>query len=76
MKVTAKGQVTLPKKLRQRYGITPATEVEFIERGGEIILVKKATVGPLARFRGIAKSKDVPERTDDLLTRLRDGADR
>ncbi|HEY2930781.1 MAG TPA: AbrB/MazE/SpoVT family DNA-binding domain-containing protein [Acidobacteriota bacterium] len=74
MKVTEKGQVTLPKKLRRKYGITQATEVEFIERDGALLLVKKAAAGSLARFRGIADKKGIPRRTDDFLRRIREGS--
>jgi AbrB family looped-hinge helix DNA binding protein len=76
MKVTEKGQVTLPKKLRDKYGITPATEIEFIERDGMIVIVKKAAMSVLSRYRGIAgKKKGLPRRTDEFLTMLRDGDD-
>lgn len=30
MKVTVKGQVTIPQALRKRYGFTPGAEVEFV----------------------------------------------
>lgn len=30
MKVTVKGQVTIPLALRERFGLRPGTEVEFI----------------------------------------------
>ncbi len=76
MKVTEKGQVTLPKKLRDKYGITPATEIEFIERDGMIVIVKKAAMSVLSRYRGIAgEKKGLPRRTDEFLTMLRDGDD-
>jgi AbrB family looped-hinge helix DNA binding protein len=29
MRVTSKGQVTIPQKVRQRLGITPGSEVDF-----------------------------------------------
>lgn len=41
MRVTSKGQVTIPKHLRQRTGIQPGAEVDFAERDGEVV-VKKA----------------------------------
>jgi AbrB family looped-hinge helix DNA binding protein len=40
MRVTSKGQVTIPKHLRQRTGIRPGTEVEFAEKGSELVLRK------------------------------------
>lgn len=35
MKITSKGQVTIPKELRDSLGMLPGTEVEFIEENGE-----------------------------------------
>lgn len=40
MRVTSKGQVTIPKHIRQRTGIRPGTEVEFVERKDEVVLRK------------------------------------
>ena len=48
MRVTTKGQVTIPKEIRDRLGIVPGSEVEFVETaGGEIRLV--AVNGELSR---------------------------
>ncbi len=73
MKVTERGQVTLPKWLREKHGIDSSTEVEFIEKSGQIIVVKKRAVSSLARFRGIAKVETLPSQTDDFLSLIRDG---
>jgi AbrB family looped-hinge helix DNA binding protein len=40
MRVTSKGQVTIPKGIRQRTGIRPGTEVEFVERKDEVVMRK------------------------------------
>lgn len=40
MKVTAKGQVTIPLAVRERLGLLPNTEVEFLLRDGHAILRK------------------------------------
>jgi antitoxin PrlF len=34
-KVTSKGQVTLPKAVRDRYGIKPGDVIEFVEQNGK-----------------------------------------
>ncbi len=39
MRVTSKGQVTIPKDVRDRLGIGPGSEVDFVERGGAVLLV-------------------------------------
>lgn len=72
MKVTERGQITIPKRLREKYGITPATEVELLEADSAIMIVKRGAVSRLERFRGIARKDGGPGRTDDLLTWLRD----
>jgi len=33
-KITSKGQVTLPKEVRERHGLKPGDSVEFIEENG------------------------------------------
>jgi len=40
MRVTTKGQVTIPLGLRQKAGIVPGTEVEFYEEKGRLYLRK------------------------------------
>ena len=40
MKVTIKGQVTIPLPLRQKVGIVPGSEVEFVEERGRLYLKK------------------------------------
>jgi AbrB family looped-hinge helix DNA binding protein len=38
MKVTSKGQVTIPLNVRQKLGITRASEVEFVIKGKVVVL--------------------------------------
>jgi AbrB family looped-hinge helix DNA binding protein len=40
MRITSKGQVTIPQALRERAGLTPEMEVEFSYERGCIILRK------------------------------------
>lgn len=40
MKVTTKGQVTIPIELRERTGIVPGSEVEFDEKNGQLVIRK------------------------------------
>lgn len=41
MRVTTKGQVTIPKEIRDRLGIEPGSEVEFVERDNVVIIEKR-----------------------------------
>jgi len=45
MRITAKGQVTIPKKWREKFGLLPGTEVEFVPEEGGLKLVKKSLSG-------------------------------
>lgn len=40
MRVTSKGQVTIPKEVRRRTGIRPGAEVEIEAKGGEVVMTK------------------------------------
>ncbi|CDM24286.1 hypothetical protein BN940_09126 [Castellaniella defragrans 65Phen] len=44
MQVTEKGQVTIPKRLREAAGILPGSQVSFALEGGKII-IQKAGMG-------------------------------
>lgn len=71
MKVTVKGQVTIPQHVRETLGITPQTEVEFVEEDGRFYIVKAdgpATKGKFGKFRGIATVK---MSTDEILALTR-----
>ena len=38
MRITSKGQVTIPQAIRERHGLHPHSQVRFIEEEGRIIL--------------------------------------
>lgn len=38
MKITTKGQVTIPQYIREHTGMLPHTEVEFLLRDGEVVV--------------------------------------
>lgn len=40
MRLTTKGQVTIPKEIREQLTIAPHDEVDFIVKDGQVILVK------------------------------------
>lgn len=42
MRITSKGQVTIPVAVRQATGLLPQSEVEFEVKGKKVILVKAA----------------------------------
>ncbi len=73
MMITEKGQVTIPKPLREALGIGPGTEVSF-EADGETLIVRKLSRSP-SRGRAIAERLrgrgDVAVTTDELMALTR-----
>ena len=61
MKITTKGQVTIPVRVRDYLGIAPHVDVDFRISGGNIILVKHEGTpeagGRFASLRGALKGK-------------------
>ena len=41
MLITSKGQVTIPQRIRNRYGLKPGTAVEFVAEGSKVVLKPK-----------------------------------
>ncbi|MBW1852769.1 MAG: AbrB/MazE/SpoVT family DNA-binding domain-containing protein [Deltaproteobacteria bacterium] len=73
MRVTTKGQVTIPQEIREKLGITPAVEVDFIEEKDRIYLVKRAgepkKIYKFKKLRGIA---NVRMTTDEIMALTRE----
>lgn len=67
-KVAERGQVTIPKVLRDRLGIKPGTVLEFKEDKGKLIAVKAAASDAIDQFYGKLGSG---RRTDDVMRELR-----
>jgi antitoxin PrlF len=59
-RMTSKGQVTIPKRFRDRLGLRPGSEVEFEENGEGDVLVKgtkpAARKSRFAALRGTLRS--------------------
>lgn len=75
--LTSKGQVTIPKHIRDALRLTPGSAVEFsVNAGGEVVLHpspqrKRGSKAPLDRFQAVRGKADVKWRTDDLMKLLR-----
>jgi antitoxin PrlF len=51
-KVAERGQVTIPKALRQRLGIRPGTVLEFSEEKGRLVATKTGAADPVDEVYG------------------------
>ena len=76
--LTIKGQVTIPKQIRDALGLTPGTPIDFaVNREGEVVLHKarspraRAFKAPPDRFETARGKADVKWRTQDLMALLR-----
>jgi AbrB family looped-hinge helix DNA binding protein len=52
-RVTEKGQITIPAELRRKFNLLPNTEVEVIEKDGQVVVQPK--YGGMNRGRWIAE---------------------
>lgn len=76
MRISTKGQVTIPADIREQLGLLPHTEVEF-SVSGDAALLRKAR-NSRRRGRGVGEHlrgrATVRMRTDQILALTRDGA--
>jgi AbrB family looped-hinge helix DNA binding protein len=75
MRITSKGQVTIPQEIRDRFGFLPETEVEFRVERGVVRLIKGGSrrrrsrgASAVGRLRGTA---DIKMSTDEILALTR-----
>ena len=74
MKVGERGQVTIPKEIRDRFGIGPDTEVEFRVSNGSIVLRKSPKRLNLSRWKGRCKQSFIDlgyESVDEFIEDVR-----
>ena len=73
MRVTTKGQVTIPQHIREKLGIIPAVEVDFIEENGRVYLVKKKGEGvKTQKFRNLRGIATVRMTTEEIMALTRE----
>jgi antitoxin PrlF len=67
-KVAERGQVTIPKALRERLGIVPGTVLEFFEEQGRLIARKTEAVDSVDQVFGrLGRGRN----TDDIIQEIR-----
>jgi AbrB family looped-hinge helix DNA binding protein len=73
VRITSKGQVTIPAEIRERFGLLPDTEVDFVVDGEDVKVVRatRQTRGDrvVRRLRGRAVSRMT---TDEILALTRE----
>jgi len=69
-KLTSKGQVTLPKAVREKLGVHSGEEVGFEEIDGRLIITKVLTHSPFEKWQGRLEHLR-GRRSDDLVKEAR-----
>jgi len=67
--VTSKGQITVPKAVREHMGLRAGDELEFVEQDGYYVLRKKVLKNPFEKWRGYLKH--LGKTTDELMIEMR-----
>ena len=72
MRVTTKGQVTIPQHIREKLGIFPAMDIEFVEEKNRVYIVKKEGHGNRKnKFRKLRGVATVRMTTDEIMALTR-----
>ena len=76
MRVSERGQITIPKRLRDRFGMRHNVEVEIVPADGGLLIRKRSAADhPVDGVYAIlARGRDtghLPDSTDDYLEELR-----
>lgn len=72
--LTSKGQVTIPKKVRDALQLEPGSSVEFaVNKEGDVVLRKCGArrAGRRDRFEAVRGKAQIKWRTEDLMALLR-----
>lgn len=57
-KVTTRGQIVIPKKIREKYGIHPSTSIRWIEKSEGILMVPDSE-DPIKTARGMLQGSGI-----------------
>lgn len=69
-RVTSKGQITIPKKVREKMGIHTGEDLSFEEKNGVFYMKKSLEKSPFDKWVGRLKAKK-GGKTDAIITELR-----
>jgi len=77
VRITSKGQVTIPQDIREKYGLQPNSEVDFLEIDGRVVVAlardRSESPGDEA-VRRLSGSGELGMTTDEIM-RLTRGDD-
>jgi AbrB family looped-hinge helix DNA binding protein len=68
-KVTTKGQITIPKPVRDELGLQAGDKIAFVPENGSFRIEKRVTGDPYEEYRGYLKNlagRDIDELVDEM----------
>ena len=68
-KLTSKGQITIPRKVRERLGISTGDRIQFKEKNGVFTIKKSVKESPFDKWVGYLKDKG--RDTDSIIEEVR-----
>ena len=71
-KITSKGQVTVPRAVREDLGLHPGDDLDFVKENGGYKVRKKTDPQTFQRYQGILK---LGKTTDEIIEEMRGPAD-
>jgi AbrB family looped-hinge helix DNA binding protein len=71
MRISERGQVTIPREIRERYGLLPNTDVEFVVDEAGVHL-RPAKGSRRKAVRALYGRKKLGRSTDELMSLLRE----
>jgi len=75
MRITSKGQVTIPQNIREQAGLLPHTEVDFVYDGEQVtiipIVAKQENSRGMEALRLLRGTAKVGLSTDDIMAHTR-----
>ena len=72
--LTVKGQVTIPKQIRDALNLTPGSQLDFaVNKEGQVVLQKAGDKAPSksGRFEAMRSKAEIRWKTDELMALLR-----
>ncbi|MGI8553894.1 MAG: AbrB/MazE/SpoVT family DNA-binding domain-containing protein [Dehalococcoidia bacterium] len=69
--VTSKGQITIPKEVREALGLMPGSKVEFTITDQGVLLHRRIPEEAFDRWRGYLRGKLPTDSVDELMEMLR-----
>lgn len=71
MRISERGQVTIPKEIRERFDLMPGVEVDFVVRDGRVELFPRQG-SRRHRIDELYGSKTLQRSSDELMALLRE----